>query len=334
MAGTDRKTRYIVEYVANLGPLKRLAELQEKFNRLITAGSSAVRSFASTVKTSYDSISSSISRLTTIASRVGQAFGSMKTNIRNALVTTRFEVAALGTVVAGVLGRVMAGGVKAAADAQEVMNRFNVSFAEVIGSARQVASQMQKDLRLGQITVANYLASTQDLLVGFGVTQKAALGLSDGIVRLSLDLASWNNIPFDVAMRNMLSGLVGNHEALRSMRVVLTQATLERKAEALGIQKSWKQLDEATKVYLRYQVALEQSKNALGDLQRTQHETTNRFRFFSEQVKSMYVNIFPKFTDWLGVIAEKFGVFLMNNEQSFKDLGDYLEIVGSWLDKA
>lgn len=333
MAQVNRKIRYVLDYVANIGPIRRALAMQQRLNNSVRAGSSAVNSFGRSVRATFSSVSARLSGVTGLAGALGGAFSNAAHRIRNALVTTRFEVATLGAVISGVLTKITVGGVKSVAAAEDIRNQFDVSFSQVYQQATELVSKMKQDLRLNEVTIKGFLSSTQDLLVGFGMTQQAALGLSDQIVRLSLDLASWNNVPFETAMHNMLSGLVGNHEALRSLRIMMTQATLERKKEELGIKASWKSLDEATKVYLRYQVAVQQSVNALGDLQRTAQETNNRFKFFSEQVKTVSLSVFPKFTYWVGAIAEKIGVWILNNEKMFTDLGDYIARLGFHLSR-
>lgn len=333
MAQVERKSRYLLEYAAKFGPLKTAIKMQKRLNSFVQAGGKTARNFARFFQQSYDRVGSVLSATGAKMQKFTSLFVGSMHRMRNALVRTRFEVSAMGALLAGVLGRVTVGGVKAAATSEDILNRFAVSFSGVREEANAMAKQMEQDLRLSRVTIANYMSGAQDVLVGFGMTRKAALGLSDSVVRLALDLASWNDIPFDEAMSNMLSGLVGNHRALRSMRVVLTQATLERKKNELGIQGEWKQLTEATKVYLRYRVAVEQSVNAIGDLQRTQFETNNRFKFFQEQLKTLSVVIFPQFTRWISEIAEQWAVFMLNNEDVFAELGDYLTRLGSILSK-
>lgn len=333
MAQVNRKTRYILEYVANIGPIKRALDMQQRFNTAVKAGSTAVNSFGRTTQAAFSSVSARLSKVAGLAGALGSAFGSVAQRIKNSFTAARVELLAMGAVISGVLAKVTTGGVKTVAAAEDIRNQFDVSFSQVHQQATELVSKMKEDLRLNEITIKGFLSSTQDLLVGFGMTQQAAIGLSDQVVRLSLDLASWNNVPFETAMHNMLSGLVGNHEALRGLRIMMTQATLERKKEELGIRQSWNTLDEATKVYIRYQVAVSQSVNALGDLQRTAHETNNRFKFFSEQVKTISLSIFPKFTHWVGEIAEKLGVWILNNEKMFIELGDYIARLGFHLSK-
>lgn len=330
----NRKARYTIEYAALTGPLKRATEMQAKFNKAVRTGSGYLSNFGMHVQNTFNKVGAQISKVTGLMGRFGNVITEAMHRARVSLVTTRFEVAAMGAVISGVLTRITTSGIRLAAAAEDIRNQFDVSFATVYDRASAVAKKMQEDLKLGETSVKKYLSSAQDLLVGFGYTQEGALGLSEQITRLALDLASWNNVPFDTAMHNMLSGLVGNHEALRSLRVVLTQATLERKAEQLGIKESWKTMTEATKVYLRYKVAVDQSKNAIGDLIRTQNETSNRFRFFNEQLKASVLYIFPKLTVWVGAIAEKFANWMISSADAFKEIGDYVARLGFHLSKA
>lgn len=328
MVAVNRKSKYVLEYIANTGPLKKARELQEKFNASVKRGDAILKLIAQTSKNSFSGVVNNIRSTINAAKRLSRSFSGAMRSMRNAMVNTRFEIATLGAALATIFGKFVSDGVKTAADTEEILNRFRVSFQGVIGEATKVVDEMSASMRLSRNTVADYLSQAQDVLTGFGYSRVAALGLSKQITQLSLDLASFNNIPFDEALKNMLSGLLGNHNALRGMRVVLREATLEQKALSMGIKKGWNNLDEATKLQIRFRVAVDQSVNAIGDLHRTMFETTNRFRFFQEMVKNMKNNLFPGLTIWLGEIAEQLGVYILNNETMFSDLGAYITHIG------
>jgi hypothetical protein len=328
MVAVNRKSKYVLEYLANTGPLKKARQLQEKFNASVKRGDAFLKLIASTSRSSFSGISNNIRSAVEASKRLSRSFSGAMRTMRNAMVNTRFEIATLGAALATVFGRFVGDGVKTAADTEEILNRFRVSFQGVITEATVVVDKMSSSMRLSKNTVADYLSQAQDVLIGFGYSRLAALGLSKEITQLSLDLGSFNNIPFDEALKNMLSGLLGNHNALRGMRVVLREATLEQKALSMGIKKGWNNLDEATKLQIRFRVAVDQSVNAIGDLHRTMFETTNRFRFFQEMIKNMKNSLFPGLTTWLGEIAEQLGVYILNNETMFSDLGEYITHVG------
>ena len=82
-----------------------------------------------------------------------------------------------------------AASVKLASDLEETDAKFRTVFSSIEQQALNTSQAFQKDFFLAEETSKNLLGSTGDLLVGFGFTEQAALGLSDKVNRLAADLA-------------------------------------------------------------------------------------------------------------------------------------------------
>ena len=86
------------------------------------------------------------------------------------------------------------------------------------------------------------LSALQDTFVPLGFARDASAKLAKALSQLSLDVASFNNRADDEVMRAFQSAIVGNHEAVRSFGIVLTEASVKEEALRTGIIKSNREL--------------------------------------------------------------------------------------------
>ncbi len=120
-----------------------------------------------------------------------------------------------------------------------------------------------------------------------GKTKKESAGLSQSMVELAADLASFNNVEISVAFDKLKSGLVGESKPLREFGILLNESEVASKAMALGFEKVNGELTEAAKVSARYQLILEQSVAAQGDFGRTIGDLANATRVLKARLKDV-----------------------------------------------
>ena len=101
-----------------------------------------------------------------------------------------------------------------------------------------------------------------------GMRDSAAKMTTDLIERAG-DIASFYDISVDEAMTKMQAGLAGMNRPLRSLGINLSVANLQSFALSKGINTSWKEMDQATQMALRYEYILNASQYAMGDFART-----------------------------------------------------------------
>lgn len=107
---------------------------------------------------------------------------------------------------------------------------------------------------------------------GFDVTEgmrDSAAKMSTDLIERAGDIASFYDISVDEAMTKITSGLAGMSRPLRSLGVNMSVANLQAFALSQGINTSWKEMDQATQMALRYQFILNSTKYAEGDFART-----------------------------------------------------------------
>ena len=198
----------------------------------------------------------------------------------------------------------------AARDAQETQSKFNTVFSSLEGRANKTAVAFGASFGLANEQAQRLLANTGDLLTGFGFTQEAAFNLSSQVNELAADLASFQNLEGGVerASHAITSALTGEREALKSLGIVVNEENLKKKILAMrsdGVRFASKQ---EAKALATVALAMEQSKNAIGDVARTKHDLANQERFLAANTANLSVEfgqiLVPIFLKLTGVLLD------------------------------
>jgi hypothetical protein len=176
---------------------------------------------------------------------------------------------------------------KAAVDANETRNKFNVVFRDIAKDANMMAEELKNAYGLGATESRKLLGDTGDLLTGFGFTQKAALDLSTRVNKLAVDLASFTNIEGGSARASqaLTKAILGETEQAKALGIVIRQDSKEFKSLVEEQMNSHGMSLLQAKALAALTIATNQSKNAIGDYARTAGETANQQRLFWTRVK-------------------------------------------------
>ena len=139
---------------------------------------------------------------------------------------------------------------------------------------------------VSEIAALRYAGRLQSIFnsSGFDVSERmrnSASQMTTDLIERAGDIASFYDITVDEAMTKMQSGLVGMSRPLRSLGVNLSVANLQAFALSQGITTSWKSMDQATQMALRYQYILNATQYAAGDFQKTEMSLANQTRLLT-----------------------------------------------------
>jgi hypothetical protein len=162
-----------------------------------------------------------------------------------------------------------------AADAEEVRSKFKVVFGESARAVNNWASDYSEAVGRSETDTLNFLGIIGDTLKPLGFTGDAVNDLSTQVVALAGDLGSFNNIPTQEVIEGIQSALVGNVETLRRYGVVANEAAIKAEALNSGLWDGEGALDAQTKAQAILNITLAGTKDAQGDLLRTQDSATN-----------------------------------------------------------
>ena len=185
--------------------------------------------------------------------------------------------------------------VSLASEVEEMENKFNVVFDNLRDDVDAWCQDYADAIGRNKNDIKTYLADQQNLLVGFGMTREAGAELSKQMTSLALDLASFANMDEDSAVNNMTKAVMGESEAARALGAVLNDTTRAQAMMEMGLSGSYEKLDQLTKMQVNYNAILSQSKDAVGDCERSlgSYESTSRqFNAMLKEVKTIVGQFF------------------------------------------
>jgi len=219
-------------------------------------------------------------------------------------------------VVLGAIGGIA---VKIASDAEESGSKFIAVFKEESKAAEQFAEVLAGKTQRSVINLKASLAGIQDTFVPLGFARKRARELSQAMVELAVDVASFQNASDEDVIRDFQSALVGNTETVRKYGIVITQATLTQELLRQGLNKTASTATELEKVQARLNLILAGTSDAQGDAARTSES-------FANQMKG------------LGAVTQELAVAIGNAlippiKELIKRLKELLPKITEWIDK-
>ena len=196
-----------------------------------------------------------------------------------------------GAAAAAGLLALGASSIKAASDFDENLNKVRVVFRESAKDIEAFATNARTNLGLSQSAALSAAGTFGNLFTAMKISRPAAAEMSQGILQLAADLASFNNIKPEEALEKLRAGLVGETEPLRTLGVNLSAAAVTARALAMGLADTEKALTPAMKAQAAYSLILEQTRTAQGDFARTSDGLANKQRVLTASFDDLKVTI-------------------------------------------
>lgn len=181
----------------------------------------------------------------------------------------------------------------AARDAGETDSKFATVFRSISAKSEAAAKNLSKNYGLSQMASKQLLGDTGDLLSGFGFTQDAALDLSERVNTLAVDLASFTNFSggAEGASAALTKALLGERESLKSLGIAISEKDVKAKiATLIASGQTFASLRQA-KAQATLALAVDQSKNAIGDFARTSQDLANQERITDAAIQDLKVSM-------------------------------------------
>lgn len=205
-------------------------------------------------------------------------------------------------------------------NASEMESKFDTVFKNLAGEADKWANQYADAIGRSQYEIKEAISNQADLYQGMGFTADEAFNLSKQVTTLGYDLASFNNVNDAQAIDAMTKALMGETESAKMLGVNLTDTIMETSEFTKATGKSWKELSVAEKAQVRYKEAVKQSKNAIGDAERTSDGFANQmkrlkgnFEELSVEIGKVMLPIATELVTAFGAMTEKVTSLLKDN---------------------
>lgn len=192
-------------------------------------------------------------------------------------------VAAVGTaMVAGGIASV-----KLASDLNEVKNVVDTTFGKNSGKIDTWAKNAATSFGIGELEAKKFNGTMGAMLKSMGMTSGETLKMSEGMVGLAGDLASFYNLDTETAFMKIRAGISGETEPLKQLGINMSVANLSAYALASGITKTYKEMNQAEQTTLRYNYLMKVTKDAQGDFAKTSDALANQLRIAQLNIKGL-----------------------------------------------
>lgn len=236
-----------------------------------------------------DKVSSGLAKIRDDFDRLGKSKGAQALLMGVGMEVGRRAFDFLASSVGNVVDY-LRNSVAAASDLSETISKgrqiFGSSAADIEAWAGKASIAFGQSKRQAIDTAAEFA----NLFQNVGLEQEAT-SFSKRLTELGSDLASFFNTDVDTALQSLRSGLSGQSEPLRKFGVFLNESAVSAKAAAMGFEKVNGQFTDGAKVAARYQLILEQTKNAQGDFARTSDGLANSQRSLAAQMEDLSAEI-------------------------------------------
>jgi hypothetical protein len=182
--------------------------------------------------------------------------------------------------------------VKAASDLGETISKVNVLFGKSAKDIEKFADGAAASLGQTKQQALDAAATFATFGKSAGLSGENLSKFSIDFVKLSSDLASFNNTSPEQAINAIGSALRGEAEPLRQYGVLLDDASLRQAALELGIISTTKNaLTPQQKVLAAQALIYKQTSAAQGDFERTSDGLANKTRILTAQLENAKTTI-------------------------------------------
>lgn len=304
---TENKIKLLTsQYEKQSAELRKLEDALEKARRENGEGSDEALKAEAALAKQATTVNRLENQLQTARGQLAD-FGNQLENLGNRATIAGDKLQSAGDKIAGIgskissAGNVLTGAVTApllaagaaaismASDYEESLNKVDVAFGESSDRIREFAKTTVDTYGIAEGTALDMAALFGDMATSMSVPRDEAAEMSEMLVGLAGDLASFKNISLEQVGTALKSIFTGETESLKELGVVMTEANLDAFALAEGFGKTTDEMTEAEKVQLRYQYVLNATRNAQGDYARTADGTANSLRTMQESAKELGV---------------------------------------------
>lgn len=231
--------------------------------------------------------------------------------VRNAIFSWQGAVAAAGAAFgAARIGQKL---FEWGAQARETANRFRTVFGPAVGEVNQFLDEFATKAGLARVEAEDLAASAGGLAQGFGFTKEEAADLSQRILKLGGDIASFQQIPTERAIQAITTAMAGEREALKRLDILIRQQSVNQRALAMTGKETTEALTQQEEALATLELIYERAGVQVGDLNRTQDSAANRAKQLGAQWRNLRNAVgeamIPTFRELLNVTREQTGEF-------------------------
>lgn len=198
--------------------------------------------------------------------------------------------------------------IKLGMDAVESRNLFEVSMGAMTQAADKWSAHLSDKMGINRYESQRLIGTFNVMLKSLGQNEKGAYDMAKGLAELGYDMASFFNLEPEEAFDKLRSAITGETEPLKRLGIVVNETTIKQWALNKGLIEQGQVLTENQKITARYNVIMERTTAAHGDMERTLDSPANKLRVLksriTETATEIGIKLLPTFEKMLGHIEK------------------------------
>ena len=185
-------------------------------------------------------------------------------------------------------------GIELASDLSEVQNVVDTTFGSDADKINTWAKNAATSFGMSEFAAKQYTGTLGAMLKSQGITSDSVVELSENLVGLAGDMASFYNLDIETAFEKIRSGISGETEPLKQLGINMSVTNMEAYALAEGIEKPWRKMSQQEQTMLRYKYLLEVTADAQGDFAKTSDSYANQQRIMDLTIQNLSAELGEK----------------------------------------
>jgi hypothetical protein len=203
-------------------------------------------------------------------------------------------------------------GIDAASDLNETLSKTDAIFGEASKGMQEFAAGAPKALGLTKTQALDAAGAFAILLKQTGKAPADVAGMSKSFTGLSADLASFYNTAggAEEASQKLGAALRGEYEGVRTLGVVMSDASIKAEALRVGIGKQGQELTEGEKIQARYSQILRETTIAQGKFAEESGSAAGQSKILKAQITELQTELGSKLLPAKQAVLKAFVEFL------------------------
>lgn len=210
--------------------------------------------------------------------------------------------------------------VKEAADAEELIDKFNAVFKENASEVKKWAEAYAEAAGRSKFELMDMAAGLQSLIGPMGVVGEEGILLAERLTQAAQDIGSFENVRAADVLVAIRAGLIGSSEPLQRFSIDVRDAAVSQELLRMGIEGGKKAATEQQLVLARYNIILDKSQQSWNNAIDTQGSLTNqvirlkaKWQDLAVEIGTTLIPIVKELVMWIGSHTEsiKIAIFFL-----------------------
>lgn len=249
-----------------------------------------VNSRLNTISSTVESMGSKLSNMANTFSNVGSSLMNFGSQLTNSVTKPIIDMAKNGVMSFSDLG--------------EAQNVLDVTFGKNSKSVKDWSKTLLESFGIGQLQATQFSGTMGSIFKTLGFGKQEIIDMSQNVVELSGDLASFKNLQPEEAFYKIRAGILGETEPLKEIGILVDDTTTKHFAMKNGLKENWNELSVSEKAMWRYKSILVQTKDASGDFSNTSESFANRLRVLQGRVSDLGIQLGEKLMPYAQLLLD------------------------------